>query len=344
MVNSNFYNQNIQEIKLSELADKFSVELSGPDSTVNGVANISAAAKGELCFLTNIAYIRNLENTNASACIIEADFLDRAKEVNDKISYLFGKNAYNVLGKILELFYSEKTINSGISGDAVIATSVKLGKDVTVGPNTVISDNVEIGDNVVIYPGVFIANGVKIGDNSIIGANCSISYATIGKHVEILQGTQIGQDGFGFSLDGASFSKVIQLGEVIIGDHVSIGSNVSIDRGSLENTVIGEGTKIDNLVQIAHNVKIGKHCLLTSQVGVAGSTVVGDYCVFGGQVGVSGHLKIGSYNRFAAQAGVTKNIPDNSGDLYGMPARAKKTWQKEQIALKNIAKDLFNNK
>ncbi|MFZ8864475.1 MAG: UDP-3-O-(3-hydroxymyristoyl)glucosamine N-acyltransferase [Rickettsiales bacterium] len=343
MINHNFYYKKLSHISLKEIADKYNLELRGEDKVVHNLNNIVAAKSDELCFLTNITYLGLLKETKAEACIISKEFLSKALEYNNKISYLISGEAYNLLAKILQDFYSTNNNIKDIAPTAHIAKTATIGKNVNIAHNVYIADNVKLGNNVTIYPFTYIADNVVIGDNSVIGANCAISYALIGNNVEIASGTQIGQDGFGFAQDGSVFNKVIQLGLVIIEDNVSLGSNVAIDRGSLENTIIGKGTKIDNLVQIAHNVKIGENCLIAAQTGIAGSTKIDDYVVFGGQVGVAGHLNIGAHNRFAAQSGVTKNIAKKSGDFYSMPAKPKKEWQREQIMLRKLTKEYFNN-
>jgi UDP-3-O-[3-hydroxymyristoyl] glucosamine N-acyltransferase len=343
MINYNFYQKKINKLSLAEIASKYNIELIGEDRTISGLNNIFDAKQDELSFVTNIAYLENLKTTKSLACIIDKSYLDKALSFNNEISFLSSEQAYNILGNLLELFYETKSKISGISKTSHIADSAVIGDNVTIGDNVYISNNVKLGKNVMIYPNTYIEDNVVIGDNTIIGANSTISFAIIGNNVEISGGVQIGQDGFGFAADGKIFSKVKQLGLVIIEDNVSIGANSCIDRGSLEDTIIGAGTKIDNLVQIAHNVQIGNNCLIAAQTGIAGSTKLGDYVVTGGQVGIAGHLKVGSLNRFAAQSGVTKHISEKSGDFYSMPAKLKKDWQREQITLRRITKEYFKN-
>ncbi len=343
MINSNFYCKKLNNITLKDIADKYNINLVGENKAISNINNITSAQCNELSFVTNISYLGLLKETKAGACIISKEFLSKALEYNNKISYLVSEEAYNLLAKILQDLYSTHKNIRGISSTAYIAKSAIIGKNANIAHNVYLADNVKLGNNVTIFPFTYISENVVIGDNCVIGANCSISYALIGNNVEIAGGTQIGQDGFGFAQDGSIFSKMIQLGIVIIEDDVSLGANVAIDRGSLDNTIIGKGTKIDNLVQIAHNVQIGKNCLIAAQTGIAGSTKIGDYVAFGGQVGVAGHLNIGAYNRFAAQSGVTKNIANKSGDFYSMPAKLKKEWQREQIMLRKLTKEYFKN-
>jgi UDP-3-O-[3-hydroxymyristoyl] glucosamine N-acyltransferase len=342
MVSNLFYKQKISSITLADIAAKFNLELVGKNREVKGISIISKAEKEDLCFLTNKSYLFQLSNTKAESCLISKEIIDNALELNKNISYLVSDYAYDKLALVSNLFYAEIINEPKISTKSSIAKTAKLGKNTFIGDFVTISDNAEIGDNVVIEAGCYIGNNVKIGDNCKIEVNTVIKYAYIGNNVEISAGVRIGQDGFGFSYDGTKYNKLNQLGLVIIENDVSIGANCCIDRGSFDNTVIGYNTKLDNLVQIAHNVKIGKHCLLASQVGISGSTIIGDFVTCGGQVGFAGHLRIGNKNRFAGQAGVTKHIENDQGDFYGMPAKRKKEWQLQQIKLKELTNS--NNK
>lgn len=348
MINENFYCKKLESLKLESVIQMLGGELVPSkiyveDSSITGVNTIKNASESELSFLTNRKYIADLESSNTKFCLIEQNFVEEAKQQNDEVSFIVSKNAYNDFGNILNRFYG--VIENEVSGSSVSSISDKaiIGKNCRIAHGVVIDDYAEIGDNSVILPNCYIGRSVRIGKNVVIGANSTVTYAQIGDDVEIMHNVSIGQDGFGFSFDGSKHKKIIQLGVVIIGDNVSIGSGVTIDRGSMDDTMIGEGTKIDNLVQIGHNVKIGKHCIFTGQVGISGSTEIGDFVVCGGQTGIAGHLKIGSYNRFAAQSGVTKNIADQQGDFYGMPAVKKRDWQNEKIALRKITKKMFEN-
>ena len=344
MINKKFYKQKIETISLADLKQLINCNIDGTvtnsNITISGVSNISTASESELCFLTNKKYISNLTTTKSKICLIEKAFITEAIKKHSNMIFLVSNNAYNDLSIILEHFYIENYHDAAISKLSNIADSATIGKNTLISPGVVIGNNTIIGENCKIMPNSYIGDGVIIGNNSTIGANSVITYAEIGNNVEIMHNVSIGQDGYGFSFDGKNHKNVIQLGLVLIGDSVSIGSGTAIDRGSMENTKIGSGTKIDNLVHIAHNVSIGINCLITGQVGFAGSTEIGDFVVFGGQSGVAGHLKVGSYNRFAAQSGITKNIADNKGDFYGMPAIPKKEWQKEKIILRKLTKKM----
>jgi len=194
-----------------------------------------------------------------------------------------------------------------------------------------------IGDNGWVEAGAHIDENVTIGARCRIGSNASLSHAVLDDHVRLYPGVRVGQDGFGFAIDPSGYVKVPQLGRVLIGSHVEIGANTTIDRGAGPDTVIGQGTWIDNLVQIGHNVKIGKGCVIVAQVGISGSTVIDDYVVIGGQVGIAGHLHIGSGVRIAAQSGVMKNIPAGQ-EMMGSPAMPIKDHMRQIIALKRLAK------
>jgi len=222
-----------------------------------------------------------------------------------------------------------------------IASSARVGEGTVVAPNVFIGEDVEIGSDSVLGPGVVIGRGVQIGRGARIGPHVSISHALVGDRCTIHAGTRIGQDGFGFVGGAAGHFKIPQLGRVIIQDDVEIGANVAIDRGALGDTIVGEGTKIDNLVQIGHNTRLGRRAIIVSQVGISGSCEVGDYAVLGGQVGVADHLKIGQGAYVAAKAGVTRTL--EGGKVYGgFPAKPVEQWRREVGALSRLAKGKRN--
>jgi UDP-3-O-[3-hydroxymyristoyl] glucosamine N-acyltransferase len=227
---------------------------------------------------------------------------------------------------------------SGISTQASIASNAKLGNDVAVGAFTVIGDDVTIGDGTVIYSNVTIEPGATIGSNCIVYPQVSIyAGSKIGDRCIIHSGVVIGSDGYGFATHGGRHHKIPQIGIVRIENDVEIGAGTTIDRAALGETVIGEGTKIDNLVQIAHNVRVGKHCLLVSQVGIAGSTELGDYVVVAGQSGFAGHLKIGSGVQVAAKSAVLRDVPDNT-KVMGSPAMPFREFARREATLKRLTK------
>ena len=342
MINHKFYHKKNLKINLKSLLDLLKIKLEqdfDDKLIITDISNISEAKISELCFLSSRIYLNNLSSSKAKICLIEQSLINEAQKLNANIIYLPSKNVNYHLALIINYFYDLEQRANFISEKSTISNLAIMGNNCYINHNVVIEDNARIGNNVTIGANSYIGHNVEIGDNVTIGANSVITYSIIGNNVEIMHNVSIGQDGFGFVFDGKEHIKIEQLGLVIIADNVSIGSNCSIDRGSMNDTIIGEGTKIDNLVQIAHNVQIGKKALITAQVGMAGSSKIGDFTVFGGQTGVAGHITIGACNRFAAQSGVTKNIADNSGDFYGMPAQKKKDWQNEKIVLKRLTKE-----
>jgi UDP-3-O-[3-hydroxymyristoyl] glucosamine N-acyltransferase len=262
---------------------------------IHGVSEIRDGKPDTITFLANPKYHRYLEKTLAVAAVVSDEKL------------LNGKDGIIVDDPQLAI----SKINS----------SVKLGRDVTIGPYSIVEANVSIGDESSIGAHSIIEEGSQVGDYSTIQSNVTIyHHCTVGNHCLIQSGTVIGSRGFGFVTDKDKHHPIPQNGSVIVEDDVEIGANCAIDRGTIGNTVVGSGTKIDNLVQIAHNVKIGKSCLLSGQVGIAGSVEIGDFCIFAGKVGVAHHVKIGNRAIFAAKTGVTKSLP--GGKTYsGMPAR-----------------------
>ena len=282
---------------------------------ISDVSSLSEASKGHLTFLDNIKYKNQLGSTKATACIVHPDLADAAPA--DLIT-LISKNPYKSYAIAASMFYPYPNVS-----ETKIANSAVVSQTAVIGKGCIIEANSYIGDN------------VKIGDNCHIGSNASITHSIIGSKVRIHSGARIGQDGFGFAISPEGFLPVPQLGRVIIQDGVNIGANTCIDRGSGPDTIIGEGTYIDNLVQIGHNVNIGKGCILVAQVGISGSTVIKDYCVFGGQSGVAGHLKIGAQVQVAAQSGVTKDLKTGE-KVIGFPARPIREFWREMAKLKKL--------
>lgn len=302
-------------MKLRELADLTGSRVSGnPEVEITGVSGIMDAKEGDITLLLHEKTLKEIPAVKASAVIVKEEFKGLTANM------LVAENPQFVFARVLEIFHAKPYIPSGISDKAFIGSNVKIGDDVSIHPNAYISSNVTLGPRVTLSPGVFLGEGVVIGDDSFIYPNVTIREGvTIGKKVIVHAGAVIGADGFGYVFEKGRHYKIPQVGSVIIEDEVEIGANACIDRGTVENTVIGSGTKIDNLVQIAHNVKIGKNCIIVAQVGISGSVEVGDGAVIAGQAGVRDHIKIGSKAIVAAQAGVGSNIPD--GQVFsGSPA------------------------
>ncbi|MEE2876725.1 MAG: UDP-3-O-(3-hydroxymyristoyl)glucosamine N-acyltransferase [Candidatus Neomarinimicrobiota bacterium] len=301
---------------LWELTSLVDGELVGdPDLEITGVSEVQNGVPGTITFVHIPKYRQYLQATEASAVLTGKD------ELLENFNGIRSENPTVALSKILDHFAPEPGDNFGIHETAVVHSSVTLGKEVTVGPFAVIEEKVSIGDGVKIGPQCTISKNSSIGSGSKLKSLVAIySYCNIGSDVLIHSGTVIGCDGYGFATEGRIHLKIPQIGGVEIGDNVEIGANCAIDRGTIGNTVIGQGSKLDNLVHIAHNVKIGKGCLLTAQAAVAGSSVIGDYVAFGGKASVAGHLEVGDHAKLAAKSGVTKSL--SGGETYaGMPAR-----------------------
>lgn len=304
--------------------------IGAPEQVIRGVSDIKDGAPDTITFLFNPKHQELIDQTSASAVIV-AD----AALLNDK-SGIVVENPRLAMVKVLKLFEPQNNIEKGIHATAIIHKSAKIGKDVSIGAFTVIGQNTEIANNTVIYNNVSIGDNVVIGTNTVIYPQVAIYLRTnIGNNVIVDMGTVIGSSGYGYETENDVHHKIPQIGSVIIEDDVEIGANCAIDRGTIGNTIIGQGTKLDNLVHIAHNVKIGKGCLLMGQVGIAGSAEIGDYCIFAGHAAVRDGVIIGNRAVFAAKSGVTKSLP--GGKVYaGMPAREIREKNKRDAAYKQI--------
>lgn len=299
---------------------------------VAAVAPLAEAGGEQLSFLSNRKYAAQLGLTKAGAILVPQDL-----EGEDE-RWIRVDDPYFSVARIVTRWFSARPMLKGVSPKAAIAVTASLGTNVAVGPFTTIGDNVVIGNNVTVFQGVSIEAGSTVGDDSIIYPHVIIYDGTrIGCRCIIHASVVIGSDGYGFAMHDGRHYKIPQIGIVRIEDDVEIGAGTTIDRAALGETVIGEGTKIDNLVQIGHNVKIGKHCLLVSQVGVAGSTELGDHVFVAGQSGFSGHLKIGHRVQVAAKSAVLEDVPDDT-KVMGSPAMAFNEFARRQIALKRLAR------
>ena len=316
-------------MKLSELAARIGGELKGGDVEITGISGIDNAGKGDITFVSNPKYFSKLKETSASAVIV-------GEGINVGIPCVVSKNPYLSFAKALSVLREPpKRPAKGISKMAVVESS-GIPASVSIGAFSYISKNVKIGENAVIMPQVFIGEGSEIGDNAFIYPNVTARERTkIGRNVIIHSGTVIGSDGYGYVTDKGIHKKIPQTGNVIIEDDVEIGSNTSIDRAAIESTIIGQGTKIDNLVHIAHNVKIGKNCLILGQVGLAGSAEIGDNTTIASQGGVGGHLKIGKNVTIAARGGVIKDVEDGEV-VSGFPARKHSEMMKVYAAMMKL--------
>lgn len=333
MVDTRFY-KNKGPFSLEKIVDVLSADVLGDfRGDVTGIASLENATKGsEICFFGGKRFAEALHTTKSRLIVVEKTHVDLVPTSFMRFVVPHLDRAYI---KLAHLFYSGFDGESFYNQKEAIDPSVKLGKKCIIGPGAIILKDAEIGPHAVIGPNVVIGHGVKIGAHSRIFAGALITHAILGSYVTIQQGVMIGQSGFGFVMDQAGHADIPQLGRVIIGDHVSIGSGTSIARGRLSDTVIGDGCRIDALVQLAHGVTLGKGCVIVAQVGIAGSTHVGDYTAMGGQAGLTEHLTIGKGVRIAAQSGVMRDIPDG-GAVGGSPAVSIRDWQKQSIILAKL--------
>ena len=305
------------------------------DKQIDNVNSLKAATAADISFLLSKKYIDDLKNTSAGACIVHPDFASFAPEGT---AVLLSKEPYRSYGLIAAAFYPavkvEKTV---VHPKAVVASTAIIGEGSRIDAGAVIGENVTLGKNCHVCPNAVIGDNVVMGDDCIVGENASVQYTMAGSKVYIYPGARIGQDGFGFFMSPNGHTKIPQLGRVIIGNDVEIGANTCIDRGALDDTVIGDGVRMDNLIQFGHNVQTGKCCVIVSQVGVAGSTKLGDFVVLAGQAGVAGHLNIGSGAQIAAQSGILKDVAPMES-LMGTPAVPIKDFMRQAATLKKLIK------
>lgn len=319
---------------LKEIAEFVSGEVSGNGNIIiTGVCSIKEARTGDITFLANQKYLPFADTTNASAIITFLDVENLSKPI------IRVENPSLAFAKAVSLFAPAQISHpKGIHPAAVLGKGVKLGKDVTIGPYTIIEDNVSIADKTIIYGNCYIAHHTKIGADTLIYPNVSIrEFVTIGSRVVIHSGTVIGSDGFGFVNIKGVHQRIPQIGTVVIEDDVDIGCNVTIDRARFDKTVIGKGTKIDNLVQIAHNVIIGENSIVVAQTGISGSTVIGKGVTLAGQAGLVGHIRVADGAIVAAQAGVTKSVPPNTL-VSGYPAKPHDIAKRVNACVQNLPK------
>jgi UDP-3-O-[3-hydroxymyristoyl] glucosamine N-acyltransferase len=318
-------------MKLKDLAARIGAQLQGDgEREITHAAPLSTAGEGSVTFAEGAQHLKDLESSRASAVIVTEDAPAMAMPT------LKAKNPRLAFARAVEALHVPPYRPTGVSDKAVIGANVKLGADLSIHPCAVVADNAVIGDRVTLYPGVFVGAGSVIGNDCLIYANVTIREGvTVGNRVILHPGVVIGSDGFGFVTDGGRHHKIPQVGGVILEDDVEIGANSTIDRATLGNTVIRKGSKLDNMVHIAHNVTVGEHCLFAAQVGIAGSTTIGNYVVLGGQVGVADHVTVSDGVMAAGQAGIIRDPGPRQvvGGMYAMPHR---DWMRVQAVLPKL--------
>jgi UDP-3-O-[3-hydroxymyristoyl] glucosamine N-acyltransferase len=314
-----------------QIAQELQGQVLGDDSVIlTGFAPASTAKPGDLTFAESEVFFAKAEQSAASAILVDGPFTSNGKVL------IRVPNARIAAARALPIFFPEKIFLPGVHPSSIIAPSATIDASAHIGPHCHVGENVQMG------PGVVLRGGNHVGEDSVIGQDTQLFPGVVlyprtqlGRRVRVHAGTVIGSDGFGYVLDEGVHRKVAQVGQVIVHDDVEIGANVTIDRGALGATTIGRGTKIDNLVQIAHNVTIGENCLIVSQVGIAGSTKVGNDSTLAGQVGIAGHLQLGNKVIVAAHSGVMHDIPDG-GKWFGAPAQPDRQAKRQIIALQQL--------
>jgi UDP-3-O-[3-hydroxymyristoyl] glucosamine N-acyltransferase len=326
-------------LRLADVAALVGAELArgDPDALIAGAAPLEAATAGDITFLDNPKYVKYLAATQATACLCHRRYSDR---VPNGVAILETAEPYRAYSIYLANAYSAAlkpaTFVGSTDSRGLVHPEAIVEEGARIEPGAVVGAHAEIGRGTLISAGVVVGEGVAIGRDGYIGANAVLQHALVGNRVMIHPGVCIGQDGFGFVMSARGHSKVAQIGRVIIQDDVEIGANTTIDRGANRDTVVGEGTKIDNQVQIAHNVTIGRHCIIVAQVGISGSAQLGDFVVIGGQTGVNGHVRIGDGAQIAAVSVVHGDVPPGAR-WGGVPARPVKEWFREMALMRKLA-------
>ena len=303
------------------------------NATVHTFAKIEEGMPGAISFLSNPKYTHYIYDTQSSIVLVNRDF-EPEKEI--KATLIKVDNAYESLAKLLNLYEMSKPKKTGIDPLAYIAPTAKIGENVYIAPFACVDDNAEIGDNTSLHPHATVGSGAKIGNNCILYPHATVYHdCRVGNNCTLHAGSVVGADGFGFAPSPEGYEKIPQIGITILEDNVEIGANTCIDRATMGATVIRKGVKLDNLIQIAHNVEVGSHTVMASQVGVAGSTKIGEWCMFGGQVGVAGHITVGNRVNMGAQSGVNGSVKDGK-QLIGTPPIEFKNYFKSSAVFKKL--------
>jgi UDP-3-O-[3-hydroxymyristoyl] glucosamine N-acyltransferase len=329
------------EFTAATIAGFLKGEIEGnPDVKVNTIAKIEEGHEGALSFLANPKYEHYIYTTLSSVVLVNKDFIPASKI---KATLIRVPNSYEALASLLSLVEQSRPKKKGIHPTAVIESTAKVGADVFIGPYAYIGENCSIGEGSRIYPHVFVGDSTKIGKNCTINSGVKIYHeCVIGNGCTIHAGTVIGSDGFGFAPQSETeFMKIPQIGNVVIEDNVEIGANVAIDRATMGSTIIRRGVKIDNLIQIGHNVEVGENTVMAGQTGIAGSTKVGKNCMFAGQVGIAGHLKIADGVKIGAKSGIPGDIKEENSIVLGSPAFEIRQFMKSSVIFRKLP-DLKN--
>lgn len=324
------------EFNAATIAGFLKGEIEGnPEIKVNTIAKIEEGHAGALSFLANPKYEHYIYTTKSSIVLVNRSFVPSARIDATLIRV---ENAYEAFASLLRLVDQARPRKKGIHQSAVIEPTAKIGTDVYIGPFAYIGENCVIGDGCALYPHVYIGDNTEIGKDSILNSGVKIYHECIvGEGCIIHAGTVIGSDGFGFAPQSENeYMKIPQLGNVILEDHVEIGANVTIDRATMGSTIIRKGVKLDNLIQVGHNVEIGENTVMAAQTGISGSTKVGKNCMFGGQVGLAGHIKIANGTKIGAQAGILGEIKEENTAIIGSPAIDLKQFLRSSVIFKKL--------
>ncbi len=337
MIDTRFYDKQ-EFLTFKKVCDTIGIDLpdqSLSDKKILNIAKLDEATDSDITFFHNAKYKDMLKNTKAFACLVSKAYKSL---VPTGTIALVVDEPYFAHALLLKEFYKIKSKKqSSISDKASISKNSTIEEGCTISDFVTISDGAVVKKGSYIGPHTTILEGVEIGENSHIESNVTIGFAVIGKNAYIKTGARIGQQGFGFHVGKTGITDVMQIGKVIIGDDVQVGANCTIDRGSMEDTIIGSHSRLDNMVHIAHNVELGEYTVIAAQTGIAGSVTVGKMCFFGGQVGVAGHLSIGNKVTVAAQSGIMRNVEDGS-KIGGTPAVGIMQWHKQNVELANLVK------
>jgi UDP-3-O-[3-hydroxymyristoyl] glucosamine N-acyltransferase len=334
---TDYLNFNKMEFSAAQIAGFLKGEVEGnPDIKVNTVAKIEEGHEGALSFLANPKYEPYLYSTLSSIVIINKSFTPSS---NVDATLIRVENAYESFAALLRLVESAtRPKKTGIHPTAVIEPSAKVGKDVYIGPYAYIGENCIVGDGCAVYPHVYLGDNCKLGSNCTLNPGVTVYHdCVMGEGCTVHAGSVIGSDGFGFAPQSDSeYMKIPQLGNVVLENHVEIGANVTIDRATMGSTVIRKGVKLDNLIQIGHNVEVGENTVMAAQAGISGSTKIGSNCMFGGQVGIAGHLRIAGGTKIGAQAGILGDVKEENTAIIGSPAFDVKQFMRSSVVFKKL--------